>query len=810
MRFGQALTRRSVVWYHLVCLSLSLTTLALTIWAAQVLWSFPYDGMTWSSRTGQVTSVDPHGPATDVGVERGDLLVALDGMPLSQAYVVYPTKHMGDIIHFGLQRGSEQWATSLLLTVAPAQVWLERLEPLAVGGIFWLVGVIAWGLRPLHKVTCLFFLMSQTAVGVLAAGSLSTTLLPAAIRLFNLLLLFLAPLALHFCASFPVPLAPRIRHWVLGLAYGFNGLLATIYLWISRPPANPSGPSCLWTARYTVVAATLFVALALLLRSQRKGGLTTQRRRRLLIAGMVTSLFPLLLLSFVPALLRLTIWMDYVWTFPFLVLLPISFVYAIQHGELGRIDLFLNRSLVYALLTLLLISLSILLSRSLGVFVPPTSWARIAMNAAVVLALAALMNVLRAVLQRWVDRLFYGGWYDYRSIVRRMSQELSSTLDLEHLVQGLLTTARTMRFGAATLLWPENGELVPRSSFGYTPEQLEWLRLEAKGMSLSPLPQAEPAAKQRLILPKPNPATPEELPPKVADVQCWLPLISRENLRGVLVLGQRQGGDNPDAQDLDLLSTVAAQAAVAAENVALLETLREQLAELRLAQSEVAEVRRRLSEGREAERQYLARELHDGPVQDLEGVRLWLGTLHQTADSGADPATAEMLLDRLLQVIDGLRAICRDLRPAALAPFGLAAALRSDIERFREAHPESEVQLDLAPDGHMLLEEVRLALYRIYREAMSNIERHAQAKRVLVRLCLDDQHVLLEIHDNGQGFTVPNRWVFLARQGHLGLLGAAERAETIGGRLEVISTPGQGAIVRVEAPLRGRNEDAVC
>ena len=103
-------------------------------------------------------------------------------------------------------------------------------------------------------------------------------------------------------------------------------------------------------------------------------------------------------------------------------------------------------------------------------------------------------------------------------------------------------------------------------------------------------------------------------------------------------------------------------------------------------------------------------------------------------------------------------------------------------------------------DGTTLPENVRLALFRIYQAALTNVVRHAQADKVVVRLHLDAEQVMLEVEDNGRGFDLPQRWIELARQGHLGLVGMVERAEAVGGQLTVQSEPGRGTVIRVTVP----------
>ncbi|RPI34270.1 MAG: PAS domain S-box protein [Chloroflexota bacterium] len=225
----------------------------------------------------------------------------------------------------------------------------------------------------------------------------------------------------------------------------------------------------------------------------------------------------------------------------------------------------------------------------------------------------------------------------------------------------------------------------------------------------------------------------------------------------------------------------------------------EDISERRQMEVELAEMQQRLMEGRELDRLQLAQELHDGPVQDLYGLSYQLKAL-DPASGEITPGVINDMQNTLHDVVRTLRAICGELRPPALAPFGLEKAIRSHAETFQEAHPEISVKLDLTPDGQMLPEQVRLALFRIYQQSLTNVSRHARATEVFVRFNISENLLNLEIQDNGAGFMLPKRWIELARQGHLGLVGARERAEAIGGQLHVESAPGKGAIVRVTIP----------
>ncbi len=257
------------------------------------------------------------------------------------------------------------------------------------------------------------------------------------------------------------------------------------------------------------------------------------------------------------------------------------------------------------------------------------------------------------------------------------------------------------------------------------------------------------------------------------------------------------------AQNVNMYALAAFFVAFVVLAVALLVWFRRRLRQEEQRQRDLIEMRKRLSEGREDERLRLAQELHDGPVQDLHAVRMHLTMMqpatHPEASLAPQPAI-DGIQQELLHVIHELRSISENLRPPALVPFGLSAAIQAHVERFRQLHPGLDVTLDLAEDAQRLPERVRLALFRICQEALNNAAQHARAGRIAVRFDLDGRQALLEIRDDGRGFEVPEAWIRLGQTGHYGLLGMSERAESIGAALSVRSAEGEGTSVRVTVP----------
>jgi signal transduction histidine kinase/ligand-binding sensor domain-containing protein len=221
---------------------------------------------------------------------------------------------------------------------------------------------------------------------------------------------------------------------------------------------------------------------------------------------------------------------------------------------------------------------------------------------------------------------------------------------------------------------------------------------------------------------------------------------------------------------------------------------------------EAIEVRRRLLAAREQERLRLAQDLHDGPLQELHALQL--------AASRGLSALGSLRQD-LAGLVAELRQVCTRLRSPVLQLFGLEAAIREHADELRREEPGAELELDLrlgSPEsGDDLDQELRLALFRVFREAVHNSLRHGDPRRVRVSLeAVQDPEtgaaVRLVVSDDGRGFEVPRRWIELARQGHLGILGMDERIDALGGRLEVVSKPGSGTRVAATVP-RGRIEE---
>jgi len=213
--------------------------------------------------------------------------------------------------------------------------------------------------------------------------------------------------------------------------------------------------------------------------------------------------------------------------------------------------------------------------------------------------------------------------------------------------------------------------------------------------------------------------------------------------------------------------------------------------ELSAAYDELGKLHRKLETAKEEERRFIARELHDDLGQALTVLKLALKSGKTTPFS--DP----------MRVIDGLivkvRELSRSLRPALLDEVGLGPALAAYVEEQSQISGIT-LELDQKNFGGRLSADLEIACFRIVQEAVTNALRHADGKRIAIRVGRTDDLVKLHIEDDGRGFASDKALVRAALEGHVGIVGMRERVRTLGGTFHIHSQENEGTAIDVEIP----------
>lgn len=419
---------------------------------------------------------------------------------------------------------------------------------------------------------------------------------------------------------------------------------------------------------------------------------------------------------------------------------PVAVGVAVLRYRLYEIDLLIHRTLLYGALSLCVVGLYVLVVGYLGALFHTGDTLAVSLVAAGLVAV--LFQPLRERLQRAVNRLLYGQREEPYAVLSRLGQRLEATLAPGTVLPSIVQTVRE------ALKLPYAAIAVRRDE-GYT------------------------------VTAASGPPAPDPL---------RLPLTYQGEEVGELLLGRRSGEETFSPADRLLFQDLARQAGVAVHAVRLTFDLQR--------------ARERLVTAREEERRRLRRDLHDGLGPRLASLTLRLETARDRLER--DPEAAALLADlaeRTRQAVADVRRLVYGLRPPALDDLGLVSALREAVGQFGH---ESGIEIAVeAPDSlPPLPAAVEAAAYRIVQEALTNVVRHARARRCTVRLAPDGVTCTLcvEVQDDGLGLEPGGR-------AGVGLASMRERAEELDGTLEIERLPGGGTRVRALLPCRRTDAD---
>jgi signal transduction histidine kinase len=782
--------------------------------------SMPYIGVDINYLADTLAYVDPTGPAGQVGLREGDVVLAIDGRPPHRVPIFGHEAIGQQVVYRVVAQGESGPARDVAITLAP---WpLERRLPLfalfTVFLGFWGVGALLLLLRSNEHGVRVFFLACMHTLGLVVLVAADANVGWANLIMY-LAVLGSAPLLVHLHLDFPVRRSyPPALLWGL---YGGAALLGLVRI-LGDPVNRFPLP---WLAffrggvRLYWVAAAL-VAMSLLVHAYVTCNWgPTRRQIRLITFGTVAALLPVVILLFPADTLRgLPLIPSQIGSLA-LILIPLAYGWAIYRHDLIGLDLFIGRILGLTLMGLILAAgyLALIALVAYGLDSPVTVGRLGLTNTGERLSntvITVLLGLVAVPLSRTVPmslfRAFYPAAIDERAIAR-LSRQLAHAFqeggDLSRLAQQVV---RALNLQSAVLLLAEGDRLVVRTAPGCVSD-LVGLDIPANGRLATqnctegppeapPEPIEGPVEGPGRSMQAPNllpPAPPADLTLTASEqlildrsgARLWLPFVFDGELLGALLLGPRLTDDTFLPGERRLLSVLAQQVALVVRNVQLVNALRGQRDQLQMACHHLAT-------SREEERRHLALELHDGPLQQLAGVRLTLAGAPGSERAASGVVVAQV---QLSDAIQELRRICSGLHPLTLDRLGLAPALRSHVEGVAR-RTKLPIAFTVAGDeGLRFSRAVEIAVFRVAQEALTNACKHAQARQVRVYLELSVGRLALTVSDDGRGFRVPDRAIWGADQ-RFGLVSMYQRVQALSGQLEVQSAPGVGTTVQVVIP----------
>ncbi len=784
---------------HIALFALPLTGLLLILWSAWQLQEGLYIGADWSRGSGVIMDVATAGPAAGLLFPGDRILNTADLQAQRQAVAQTEAERFIDLVIE--HRGDIRPVRIPLSDLSVSMTITRQITPI-VALVFWLVSVVVLTFTSSGAQSRLFLLFCQSFAIALVTGALGANNVfhVWADRVFQIMLWWVGPVAIHLHLHFPTQIARHKTRQIMTCLY-LVALLGSLPNLVYDPLALRANFPILYSGSLIWMATCLLAVVFLLVRCYRNTTTSDLRRQIGLVAtgasGALIPFFVLLLLPFaimqrpiVPAEL----------TFLLMLAIPLTYGYAIVNYRLIHLDRYVSRSAAFTLVITLLMGMYALINTGLMRIMPHDVWAQQSAYMGVTLLLAVTFSALYRPLQAGVDHLLYGESYDYRSAVQRVSEALDEPSDRESLAQTLCEGIQTsMQIGRVRVLLPNRSKALVLAGEARDARVKAQEAIEIDASSLLyryflETPGLTDRSDLLRVLDRHALSHAESALLTCEDARLWIPLVRNSELIGLCIVSNKRGSGSFDVNDLDILQVVARLANTAIQNTQLVDDLRQ-----RAFESE--QLHQRILQVREEERKRIARELHDQIIQSLVGLNYYLSNMR----THPRPDMAEQigeLQGHVRHTLDDVRRICADLRPPALDSLGLIPAMRSHL-RDLERQATLSFVLNVTNDTQQRLpEDISLCLYRVMQEAIVNVQKHAQATTVTVCITVQPTAVSLRVHDNGQGFSVPQHLGHLVADQHFGLVGLRERLELVQGTLKVHSQVGHGTSITACVPLR--------
>jgi signal transduction histidine kinase len=567
-----------------------------------------------------------------------------------------------------------------------------------------IAALIVWRRR--DEWIALFASLMLIAIGVYSPGTFDPLVSDFPVWGFPVKLLrFIAPLTVTlFLLIFPDGhFSPRWTRW-LAVSFIAYGLIISFFLKADALLVNQT-----WASQLTILVLlaqwSIVVGLQIY-RYWRRSDPVQRQQTKWVVLGMAITIGALVVFIlpafFAPSLIAADS-LYYVVGGPFVNALtlaaPISIGIAVLRYGLWHVDLLINRTLVYTVLTALVVTIYVVIVGVLGTLFHTSGHLLVSILATG--AVAVFFHPLRQAVQRAVSRLMFGERDNPYFVLSRLGQRLEATRASEAVLPGIVEiVAQALKTPYVALEYYEGDILNRNVAYG------------------------QPTGESHR-----------------------LPLVYHNETMGWLVLAPRARGEAFSPADQSLLQNIVRQSGAAVYIVRL--------------NADLQRSREQLVTAREEERRRLRRDLHDGLGPTLAAHKLKVGRLHALVER--DPAAAVQVLAGLeadlATALADIRRLVYNLRPPALDQLGLVGALRDCAAQYQHGNDTIEslhIAIDMPAQIPALPAAVEVAAYRIVQEALMNVVKHAHAHRCDIRLALDSA-LEVSISDDGVGLPPEHR-----------------------------------------------------
>jgi signal transduction histidine kinase len=722
----------------------------------------------------EITRVHPGGPAWASGVRIGDVLVWVDGTDIDQVTWV---QRQDNGVNFLVERQAT--------TEDPPKRIVGGLPPLSprLVGSFWVIGgifaiasffIFARTRRSLDVlVLSLMFMAFAVAFGLAPAAArwhpwavfAESLIADGAILLF---ISFFFLFSSRQQASWP---AARYAIWGMAALGATLAILYSISFTVLPEVFTVARPILLAHEAAGLIGGVFLLCMAY----WRSSSQVLREQSRIMLIGVAAAVLPFALLSVSPQVIGLGALLRPEVIVLSIILVPLSFTYAIMRHQLMGIRRLVHKGAAYTLISLMVFIIYGGMIATLRILGGPGVSENLAVQVLLLVVLfGAVPSIsgIRRLAFAAVDRLLYREYLDHSALSRKVSVTAASAQSFGELqTRGLETVVGELRLCFAAFIRVAYAEPTVKVLVGHLPTEVSHLvsamASEHGGESLSYVEINTGHCPGQAIL---------------------VPIMGRPDKGWILCLGPKTTEEPFSGDDLGLAQSIASHFATLGDNLELLEDLQSKTLELR-------QLNRRLFRTQEEERSRIASYLHDEPLNQISNL-IW-------RHGGVDlPPSVQK---ELQGITEDLRSFTARLQPGVLEDLGLVRALEW-LGSEAAATAGFKFILDAGTVGrdHRLEQEVELAIYRISQEALANCQRHARAKTVHLSLWCRGNTIGLQIEDDGKGLLKDQ----VAKPGiRLGLIGIRERAEQLGGRVQISDRKPSGTRVQVWLPLSPGNFD---